>query len=197
MDTDENQELQPEAAESNSEPVITTTEKERKFAPAAILIMLIAVACLAVVVYFIFSIWTMPTAEAPVVVVEEAPTEVVEPAPVEEVVEDPVDAPDRDPAVLGLRIDTVLGSILTDRATGKTLYVTAGECVDECLNDWTPYLAEEVVVDGGDLGTVERTDSGELQYTWKGNGVYLFNGDTDEHDVLGDGYEGVWSIARP
>jgi predicted lipoprotein with Yx(FWY)xxD motif len=197
MDTEENKELQSEATEPISEPVITTAENKRKCAPAAVLIMVIALACLAVVVFFIFSAWTMPTAEAPVVEVAETPTEAVEPAPVETVAEDPTNVPDRDPAVLGLRIDTVLGSILTERATGKTLYVTADECVGACLTEWTPYLAEEAVVDGGDLGTLERVDTGALQYTWKGSGLYLFNGDTSEHSVLGDGYEGVWSIARP
>jgi len=89
-----------------------------------------------------------------------------------------------------------LGDHLTD-ADGRAIYTTSkGSCVDDCLSAWPAYTGDAEMTDG-DLGTVMREDTGEYQYTWKGEGLYYYSGDSEAGDVNGDGFGGVWSVARP
>lgn len=191
QNNNEEQNLSPDA--TTSEPVVESMEdmepresKTKKHGP--VVVVAIAVACLLVVIWAVFSNLTTDNTPAPVI---ETPVEVVE----EEPKEDPTIVEGRDPEVLGLRIDTILGRMFVLPDTGQTLYVTAEDCTGDCLAAWTPYEATEAIADGSILGTVERAD-GTLQYTWNGKALYTFNMD-DDRSVLGDGYQGKWNIARP
>lgn len=98
---------------------------------------------------------------------------------------------------LGTFFDVYLGTVLTDPHTGMTLYVNrVGSCGGECLTQWKPYLADGKV-ELGNLSTVVRNDSGELQYAWQGQLLYTYVYDTKPGDVLGDGVGNAWSVVRP
>lgn len=146
-------------------------------------VFIVAAVCLVVVFWFIYTIWSTPEPTPAL------PEEVTEPAP------DITNIPGRDPKILGLRIDTKLGRLFTLPESGQTLYFATEDCVDTCLEDWTPYTTELALENSLNLGTVERED-GTLQYTWKDKPLYTFNLDT-ERSVYGDGYNGTWRIARP
>jgi len=99
---------------------------------------------------------------------------------------------------LGLTIDKVVGIYFTNPfLQGKTLYTTEEECLGACLETWAPYLAETSLAEEGYLSVVRRSDSGKFQYAWKGQSLYTFSGDSRSGDVLGDGFDHVWHIARP
>ena len=88
------------------------------------------------------------------------------------------------------------GLYLVHPDTGMTFYTTPGECVGECLVRWPPHTAKQAFEDGS-IGTTLRSDTGEYQYTWKGEALYTFTDDEFPNSVLGDGFKDVWSIARP
>lgn len=166
----------------------TALQKKHTVPNGPIVVVLVAIVCLAIVFWFIYTIWTAP--EQTIVTI---------PTPVPETVEefvDPTTIYGRDPNILGLRIDPTIGRFFTLPDTGQTLYVATEECVDTCLESWTPYTTETAITDAANLGTTERPDSGSLQYTWQGEALYTYTLDT-ERSVLGDGYEGKWKIARP
>jgi predicted lipoprotein with Yx(FWY)xxD motif len=99
------------------------------------------------------------------------------------------------------------GQILVD-AHGKSLYVfdmdKAGKiaCLTGCTSLWPP-----LVVPGGGsapsgvsgvtatLGTVMRPD-GMTQITSDGRPLYTFARDTAAGDVNGDGFGGIWHVAK-
>ncbi len=175
------------ASEPELESFEETKPSNKKLGP--IIVVGIAVVCLIVVLFVIFLRLTAP---------KSAPAPIVEPPVVEEAAEpavDPTIVPGRDPEILGLRIDTRIGRLFVLPDSGQALYATAEDCTGDCLDIWTPYEAVEAIEEEGMLGTVER-GGGSLQYTWNGKALYTFNQD-DERSVLGDGYGGVWNIARP
>ncbi len=174
------EEVQPE--------VETKPEKTHEFKLGSVIVVSVGAICLAVIIWFVFTIWTSPNSD---ITPPPAPAQTPESA-----YNDTMTGPPRDPEVLGLRIDSIIGSILTSRQINQTLYVNDEDCTGECLNDWTPYMAEGEVETIGDFGATERSDSGELQYTWKGQGLYTYQLD-DSSSVLGDGHSGTWHIARP
>ncbi len=165
--------------------------KKWEFKLGSTIIVLVAIAALVFIIWLIYSIWSQPSDEGEV----EQPV-VQQPVAEEPEYIDPTYVEDRDPEVLGLRIDTIIGRFFTQRETGQTLYSTDLACVGDCLDEWTPYLSDVAVVDGGDFGTMEREDTGELQYTWEGQGLYTYQLDSQD-SVLGDGHSGTWHIARP
>lgn len=178
---------EPVVSSDEKEPLVKrpTPHKRDTFGPATVL--LIALVCLIVVLFLIYLVWFTPT-PAPVpnteLIADEAPVDVT-------------NVPGRDPEVLGLRIDTKLGRFFVLPESGQTLYLSVDECLDTCLEDWTPYLAEATLEDAdGPLSTIERPESDDLQYTWNGQRLYIYNAD-DERSVLGDGYRGTWRLARP
>ena len=90
-----------------------------------------------------------------------------------------------------------IGEYFTHPETGKTLYVnTDGECTGDCLSEWEPYISDSKR-ESGSIGVVLRTDTKDLQYTWNGQALYTFKNDTIPGEVLGDGFDSVWMIARP
>jgi predicted lipoprotein with Yx(FWY)xxD motif len=98
-----------------------------------------------------------------------------------------------------------LGTIITD-GQGFTLYMYApdhqgpSQCYRFCAQQWPPLVLPHGVarpvagrgVKRTLLGTVRRAD-GQLQETYDGWPLYLWQGDTAPGDVTGQGYDmGLW-----
>lgn len=115
----------------------------------------------------------------------------------QEIINNGVRDHDTDESLLGVTVDKHIGTYFRHPETDKTLYVRKeGRCTGDCLDTWTPYLAEEAKT-VGNLSTTPRADSGELQYVWAGKPLYTFERDEELGDVLGSGHDQVWQIARP
>jgi predicted lipoprotein with Yx(FWY)xxD motif len=103
--------------------------------------------------------------------------------------------------------DSDLGQIVVD-AQGMTVYYYtpdvpgsgASACTDDCLAAWPPVHATDdpPVVDGvtGDVGTILGND-GERQVTLDGRPLYLYAGDGEPGDVLGQGIDDIWWVVAP
>ena len=67
---------------------------------------------------------------------------------------------------------TPLGTVLADR-NGMTLYTlrATGQCVDRCLETWTPLAAPMAAVPNGDWTLVHRPE-GAMQWAHKGQALY-------------------------
>ncbi len=98
-----------------------------------------------------------------------------------------------------------LGEIITD-GTGFTLYMYApdhqgpSQCYRFCAQQWPPLVLPHGVdtasagpgVRAGLLGTVRRSN-GQLQVTYNGWPLYLWQGDTAPGQATGQGYDmGLW-----
>ncbi len=96
---------------------------------------------------------------------------------------------------------TSAGPALTD-SKGMTLYVfdkdsgDASACYDKCAANWPPLLAPAGAKAEDDFGLITRTD-GTMQWTYYGKPLYLWIKDAKPGDATGDGFNGVWHIAKP
>lgn len=122
---------------------------------------------------------------------------------------DKEDTPDPEPpaatAMVSLRTDNILGSILTDQ-DGKTLYYFTRDagltstCSGGCVNNWPVYHIETLAVgsglETGDFGTITR-DDGAKQTTYKGWPLYHYAQDAAAGDTKGEAVGGVWFVAKP
>lgn len=107
--------------------------------------------------------------------------------------------------VLLINSDAILGNYLVDKS-GITLYTfkndTAGQskCLDACSKEWPPLLNEADMALGlglnGVLGAIERSD-GQVQITYNGQPLYYYIKDKKMGDILGQGVNKLWYIARP
>jgi len=90
--------------------------------------------------------------------------------------------------------------ILTD-AKGMTLYTFdkdkggKSSCYDTCAKNWPPLLADAAAKAEGDYGLTDRTD-GTKQWTYDGKPLYLWVKDQKPGDMTGDGFNGVWHVAK-
>lgn len=97
--------------------------------------------------------------------------------------------------------ETPHGDILTDEA-GMSLYVfdqdapRVSNCNDQCAVNWPPLAAATEDRAEGDYGVVTRAD-GKLQWSYKGQPLYLWLKDKAPGDTTGDGVNNVWHLARP
>lgn len=102
-----------------------------------------------------------------------------------------------------------VGEYLTDGA-GRSLYIFASDedlksnCLDTCAKNWPPYLIISgrqplPESDSGILSKINafKRDDGSRQYSLGGQPLYYYAGDARPGDVLGDGVNNVWSLARP
>ncbi len=97
------------------------------------------------------------------------------------------------------------GIVLSD-TSWKTLYVldtetTANQiCAGACLTAWPPLTANEGDVDRGNYTVFTNTD-GELQWAYKDQPLYYWNGDAAPDDVNGHGLShpsgATWVVAKP
>jgi predicted lipoprotein with Yx(FWY)xxD motif len=111
------------------------------------------------------------------------------------------------PTVVVTRDNPHMGKILTD-SVGATVYFTDQEadgitrCTQSCLKLWTPMIIPKdapahAAVEN--LGTVNRSDNGQNQVTYKGQPLYTFTLDSGAGDTSGlrapsdfDGTHFVW-----
>jgi len=96
----------------------------------------------------------------------------------------------------------VAESVLTDKA-GMTLYTfdndpTGGgksNCNGPCAQNWPPLAADADASPSGDWTIVTRQD-GSRQWAYKGKPLYRWIKDQKPGDRKGDGFRGVWHVAR-
>ncbi len=87
-------------------------------------------------------------------------------------------------------------------ANGMTLYTfdrdPAGKsvCNGPCATNWPPLAAAAGATASGDWSVVTR-DDGSKQWAYKGKPVYFWVKDQKAGDRSGDGFNGVWRLARP
>jgi predicted lipoprotein with Yx(FWY)xxD motif len=110
-------------------------------------------------------------------------------------------------ASISLKSDAHFGSVLAD-GNGKTLYFfsldangsSACTSAGGCLAEWPKvYIASPTLGAGlkaSDFKTITRSDGG-LQTTYKGWPLYTFSGDATAADIKGDGFQGIWYVAKP
>ncbi|MCB2015973.1 MAG: hypothetical protein KDF54_00410 [Hydrogenophaga sp.] len=93
------------------------------------------------------------------------------------------------------------GGMLTG-ANGMTLYTfdkdPAGGgksvCNGPCATNWPPLMASGAA--SGDYSVITRDDGGK-QLAYKGKPLYYWIKDTKAGDTTGDGFNGVWHVAKP
>ncbi len=113
-----------------------------------------------------------------------------------------------DSSTVQVATNATLGQILTD-GNGMTLYVFAKDapgvsnCTGGCLAAW-PALTVQVGTAptagsgaAGTLGTITRSDNGQLQVTYDNKPLYHFGSDTAAGDISGEGVAGVWYAVSP
>lgn len=85
---------------------------------------------------------------------------------------------------------------------GMTLYVfdkdPAGKsvCNGPCAANWPPLAAAADAKAAGDFSVVTR-DDGAKQWAYKGKPLYYWVKDRKPDDRTGDGFNGVWHVAKP
>lgn len=98
-------------------------------------------------------------------------------------------------------VKTAKGEVLAGEK-GMTLYTfkkdTTGvsNCYDKCEMNWPPLLAAADAKADGDYSLVKRKD-GTLQWAKGGMPLYYWIKDQKQGDITGDGFMGVWELARP
>ena len=88
--------------------------------------------------------------------------------------------------------------------SGMTLYTfdrdAAGSgksvCNGPCATNWPPLMAGASDQPSGDYTIITR-DDGSKQWAHKGKPLYFWAKDAKPGDKTGDGFNKVWSVARP
>jgi predicted lipoprotein with Yx(FWY)xxD motif len=102
---------------------------------------------------------------------------------------------------VGQAQDTSIGPVLV-APDGRTLYTYekddkgASNCSGLCAAAWPPLLAPDSA-HATDSFTVIMRSSGDKQWAYNGQPLYLYIGDSMLGDVNGDGANGIWHVARP
>ena len=106
-------------------------------------------------------------------------------------------------SVFMVKSKSVIGNYLAD-PKGNTLYTdgvgNAGvqNCLGACLAAWPPYLDKFAGTSINlplNIGTIKRSDNGEVQFTYKNQPLYYFSADSNGQ-VTGNGISG-FSVALP
>jgi len=104
------------------------------------------------------------------------------------------------PAGVGVA-ETSVGKVLADHK-GMTLYTFdkdgngTSACTGPCAENWPPLQAAAGAAPTGDFSVIDRAD-GTKQWAYKGMPLYGWIKDGKPGDVTGDGFKGVWRVARP
>lgn len=104
-------------------------------------------------------------------------------------------------------METSAGKIFTNQ-NGMALYTygkdtkgtTMSACVDACIKNWPPFLAEAGATPEGAWTLVQVKDKdGALKSMWAYDGwpLYMFVNDTKPGQMNGEGIGGVWHVAKP
>lgn len=98
--------------------------------------------------------------------------------------------------------NTPLGEVLTDAATGMTLYTFQKDsrgmsaCTGQCATAWPPFIGKQGAR-ADDGSTLIKRPDGTLQWaTAAGMPLYFWQGDKKPGDTTGDGVNGMWDAAR-
>lgn len=93
------------------------------------------------------------------------------------------------------------GMVVDDE--GMTLYTfdkdtTPGKsaCTGGCVAKWPAALADAYDKPSGQWGLIATAD-GKHQWTYEGHPLYRFAGDKMTGEKNGDGFAGVWHVAKP
>lgn len=89
-------------------------------------------------------------------------------------------------------------------ANGMTLYIfdkdMAGSgksaCNGPCAQNWPPLAAAAGAAASGDWAVIAR-DDGSKQWAYRGKPVYFWAKDQKPGDRTGDGFNGIWHLAKP
>jgi predicted lipoprotein with Yx(FWY)xxD motif len=97
-------------------------------------------------------------------------------------------------------MDTPAGKIYAN-ATGMTLYTfdkdaaNASNCNDACAAMWPPFKADATAKATGDWTIVSRKDGAKM-WAYEGKPLYTYSKDKMPGDTTGDGFGGVWHVAK-
>ena len=97
--------------------------------------------------------------------------------------------------------ETAKGKVLTGE-NGMTLYTFKNDkkdvsnCNDDCAKAWPPLMADGKAKAEGAYSIITRKD-GKKQWAKDGMPLYFFVKDTKAGEAAGDGFKGVWDVARP
>lgn len=69
-------------------------------------------------------------------------------------------------------------------------------CNGPCATNWPPLMAAANAAASADWTVITR-DDGARQWAYKGKPVYFWAKDQKVGDRTGDGFNGVWHLARP
>ena len=69
-------------------------------------------------------------------------------------------------------------------------------CNGPCADNWPPLLASAGAKPAADWSMVKR-DDGREQWAYKGKPLYQWSKDQKPGDKTGDGFKGVWHLAKP
>ncbi|WP_127901518.1 hypothetical protein [Solirhodobacter olei] len=103
-----------------------------------------------------------------------------------------------DPAMV---MSSAKGKILTD-AQGMALYTFSKDskdksaCTGGCAALWPPLKASASDKATGHYSVFKRPD-GTMQWAYEGKPLYTFVQDKKKADPTGDGFRGVWHVAKP
>ncbi len=98
--------------------------------------------------------------------------------------------------------DPKLGEYATAE-NGMALYTfdkdtaSKSNCTGQCAVNWPPYTVTGSASSAlpQNVGTIKRAD-GSAQYTWDGKPLYFYIKDVEKGDVKGEGFGGVWHLAK-
>lgn len=94
--------------------------------------------------------------------------------------------------------------VMNDRVVdeyGMTLYVfdkdSPGKsmCMEGCASKWPPAMADSMDKASGNWSFVAR--DGKQQWAYKGKPLYRWSMDKKAGDAFGDGFNGLWHVAKP
>lgn len=100
-----------------------------------------------------------------------------------------------------MTVKTDKGNVLAGE-NGMTLYTFKNDkkgvsnCYDACAQNWPPYIAAEGAKPEGAYSLVARKD-GAKQWAKDGMPLYFWVKDMKKGDMTGDGFKGVWDVAKP
>lgn len=104
-------------------------------------------------------------------------------------------------AVLVTKTSSSIGQYLAE-PDGQALYTYGSDhsgvsnCSGSCLANWPAYQVKGSTANlPAGVGTIKRTDNGEMQYTYNGMPLYTFVGDSNGQ-VTGNGISN-FSVAKP
>jgi predicted lipoprotein with Yx(FWY)xxD motif len=69
-------------------------------------------------------------------------------------------------------------------------------CNGPCATNWPPLMAAEGASASGDYSVITR-DDGKKQWAFKGKPLYFWAKDSKPGDATGEGFNGVWHVAKP